>query len=426
MSQKQEIKFDSRNYRIHNEKNKQLISKSLKELGTGRSIIIDSENEIIEGNGVYAEAQKLNIPVKIIETNGKELIALKRTDLKTNDEKRKKLAILDNSTSDTSEFNMDMLTEDNTPEELAELGIEIETTDVPVEQIEEDDIPEEIQTRTQKGDLWKLGDHYLLCGDSTNKADIDRLMQGNIADMVMTDPPYNVNVKNSQGMKIQNDNMSTGAFSEFLNQLFEVMASVLKEGGAFYVFIADSNRLYFETSLIKNGLQVKQPLIWVKNCATFGRSDYHWQHEPILYGWKEGKKHYFIDEYNHTTVIEQLEKAAKEGFDKLSKEQALNLLKQIYSLPTTIIRENKPLKDENHPTQKPIRMLAKLIRNSSKPGEIVLDVCGGSGSTLMACEQLGRKCFINEIDPKYCDVILQRWEDFTKQKAELIKTNADN
>lgn len=416
----QEIKFDSRNYRIHNDKNKKLISKSLKELGTGRSIVIDADNEIIGGNGVYAEAQKLNIPVKIIETDGKELIALKRTDLKTNDEKRKQLAIIDNSTSDTSEFNMDMLLEDNTPEQLAELGIEIETTDVPMEEIEEDDIPEEIQTRTQKGDLWKLGDHYLLCGDSTNKADIDRLMQGNIADMIMTDPPYNVNVKNSQGMTIENDNMSTGAFSEFLNQLFEVMASVLKDGGAFYVWHGDNARIQFEQELARHGLPVRETLIWVKNHFNLGRQDYQHMHEPCLYGWKDGKKHYFIEEYNHSTIIDTLKKT---DFNKLTKEQAIGLLKQIYLLPTTIIREDKPLKNDLHPTMKPVRMIASLIRNSSKPNEIVLDVCGGSGSTLMACEQLGRKCFINELDPKYCDVILQRWEDFTKQKAELVVNN---
>ena len=664
------IKQDRRNYRRHDKKNLDLIEKSLKEYQCGRSILIDSENEIIAGNGTFQAAQKLNIPVKVIETDGSELIAVRRTDLKTNDEKRKKLAILDNSTTDTSEFNMDMLLEDNTPEQLAELGIEIETTDVPIEQVEEDDIPEEVKTRTQKGDLWKLGDHYLLCGDSTNKADIDRLMQGNIADMVMTDPPYNVNVKNSQGMTIENDNMSTGAFSEFLNQLFEVMASVLKEGGAFYVWHGDNARVEFETNLKKHGLPTKETLIWAKNHFNLGRQDYQHQTEPCLYGFKEGAAHYFIEEYNHSTLIEQLNKL---DLSKITKEQAIDLLKQIYKLPSTLVKEDKPIKNDLHPclpagqkvffdgkwqnienikvgatnqfgavvattshkanklvevetngkrtiatynhpflvlregkifwieaeqikqkdyilnlkkgeivcqnsqkkdmsafgllkindyewntilsgkntteqsqpdtkstiktetkqtmifpisnlsvplntngctlvaeltatengknpaefaensnqqqrnigttqkqdglqetlaenaesnkfsqtvefelqmvgsvkitetettvynltmqgipafeteiglshnTMKPVRMLAMMIRNSSKPGEIVLDVCGGSGSTLMACEQLGRRCFINELDPKYCDVILQRWEDFTHQKEEKVK-----
>lgn len=418
---KQEIKQDRRNYRQHSQKNLDLIEKSLKENQCGRSILIDSQNEIIAGNGTFQVAQKLNIPVKVIETDGNELIAVKRTDLKTSDQKRKNLSILDNSTTDTSEFNMDMLLEDNTPEQLTELGIEIETTDVPMEEIEEDDIPEEVKTRTQKGDLWKLGEHYLLCGDSTNKADIDRLMQGNVADMVMTDPPYNVNVKNSQGMTIENDNMSTGAFSDFLDKLFEVMASVLKEGGAFYVWHGDNARVQFEQELQKHGLPVRETLVWVKNHFNLSRQDYNHMHEPCLYGWKDGKSHYFIEEFNHSTILDALQKT---DLNKLTKEEAINLLKQIYQLPTTVIREDKPLKNDLHPTMKPVRMIASLIRNSSKPGEIVLDVCGGSGSTLMACEQLGRRYFINEIDPMYADVILQRWEDFTKQKAELVVENA--
>lgn len=414
-----DIKFDRRNYRIHSQKNKDLIKKSIEEAGIGRSIVIDAENEIIGGNGIVSQLPQ-DTKIKVIETKGDELVVVKRTDLKTNDEKRKKLAILDNSTSDTSEFNMDMLLEDNTPEQLAELGIEIETTDVPIEQVEEDDIPEEVKTRTQKGDLWKLGDHYLLCGDSTNKADIDRLMQGNVADMVMTDPPYNVNIKNSQGMTIENNNMSTGAFSDFLDKLFEVMASVLKEGGAFYVWHGDNARVQFEQELQKHGLPVRETLVWAKNHFNLSRQDYNHMHEPCLYGWKDGKSHYFIEEFNHSAILDTLQKT---DLNKLTKKEAINLLKQIYQLPTTVIREDKPLKNDLHPTMKPIRMIASLIRNSSKPGEIVLDVCGGSGSTLMACEQLGRKCYINEIDPMYADVILQRWEDFTQQKAELVVDN---
>ena len=208
-------------------------------------------------------------------------------------------------------------------------------------------------------------------------------------------------------MKIQNDDMSDSAFNQFLNDLFAVMATKLKPGGAFYVWHGDNARVEFETNLKKYGLITKEVLIT----------------EPCLYGWKDGASHYFIEEYNHSTIIEELQKT---DIDKLSKEKAIELLKKICKLPTTAIREDKPLKNESHPTQKPVRMIAALIRNSSKPGEIVLDVCGGSGSTLMACEQLGRNCYINEIDPNYADVILQRWEDFTQQKAELIENYANN
>lgn len=411
-----DIKFDRRNYRVHSQKNKDLIKKSVEECGLARSIVIDSQNEIIGGNGLVSSIPK-DTKIKVIETKGDELVVVKRTDLKTNDEKRKKLAILDNSTTDTSEFNMALLQEDYTPQELQDLGVEIEITDVPVEQIEEDDIPEEVQTRTQAGDLWKLGDHFLLVGDSTKQEDIDKLMQGQTADMIMTDPPYNVAVQNSQGMKIQNDDMSQAAFNEFLDSLFSVMATKLKPGGAFYVWHGDNARVEFELNLKKYGLTTRETLIWAKNSFNLGRQDYQHQTEPCCYGWKEGAAHYFIEEYNHSTLIEELEKT---DIDKLSKEKAIELLKRIYKLPTTLIRADKPIKNDLHPTMKNVRMLAMMIRNSSKPGEIVLDVCGGSGSTLMACEQLGRKCFINEIDPKYADVIIQRWENFTGQKAELV------
>ena len=411
-----DIKFDRRNYRIHSDKNKKLIKKSIEEAGLGRSIVIDAENEIIGGNGLVSQLPK-DTKIKVVETTGTELVVVKRTDLKTNDEKRKRLAILDNSTTDTSEFNMDLLQEDYTPEELTDLGIEIETTDVPTEQIEEDDIPEEVQTRTQAGDLWKLGDHFLLVGDSTKQEDIDKLMQGQTADLIMTDPPYNVAVQNSQGMKIQNDDMSQAAFNEFLDSLFSVMATKLKPGGAFYVWHGDNARVEFELNLKKYGLTTRETLIWAKNSFNLGRQDYQHQTEPCLYGWKEGAGHYFIEEFNHSTLIEEYSKL---DINKLSKEQAIDLLKRIYKLPTTLIREDKPIKNDLHPTMKPVRMLAMMIRNSSRPGEIVLDVCGGSGSTLMACEQLGRKCYMNEIDPKYADVIIQRWEDFTQQKAELV------
>lgn len=414
-----DIKFDRRNYRIHSQKNKDLIKKSVEECGFGRSIIVDSENEIIGGNGLVSSIPK-DTKIKVIETKGDELVVVKRTDLKTGDEKRKKLGIYDNSTTDTSEFNMDLLQEDYTPEELTDLGIEIETTDVPTEQIEEDDIPEEVQTRTQVGDLWKLGDHFLLVGDSTKQEDIDKLMQGQTADLIMTDPPYNVAVQNSQGMKIQNDDMSQAAFNEFLDSLFSVMATKLKPGGAFYVWHGDNARVEFELNLKKYGLTTRETLIWAKNSFNLGRQDYQHQTEPCLYGWKEGAGHYFIEEFNHSTLIEEYSKL---DINKLSKEQAIDLLKRIYKLPTTLIREDKPIKNDLHPTMKPVRMLAMMIRNSSRPGEIVLDVCGGSGSTLMACEQLGRKCYINEIDPKYADVIIQRWEDFTQQKAELVVDN---
>ena len=218
-------------------------------------------------------------------------------------------------------------------------------------------------------------------------------------------------------MTIKNDNMKDSEFYQFLDNAFKNANEMLKPGGAFYVWYADSEDINFRNALINNKLLIHQQLIWVKQHFNFGRQDYKWQHEPCLYGWKEGDAHYFVEEYNNPTIIED-----KLDFEKMKKEEMKSLLEEIYSdhVAKTIIREKKPLINDLHPTMKPVRMCAKLIRNSTRRNEIVLDLFGGSGSTLIACEQLGRRCYAMEYDPKYVDVIIQRWEDYTGRKAELI------
>lgn len=219
-------------------------------------------------------------------------------------------------------------------------------------------------------------------------------------------------------MTIQNDNLAEAEFKEFLTKAFANASAFLKEGGAFYVWYADSEDITFRTSLFENGMNIKQCLIWVKNGFNFGRQDYKWQHEPCLYGWKEGAAHYFKEEYNHPTVIE-----SAQDISKMSKKEMQELLEFLYSnqFPKTIIHENKPLKNDLHPTMKPIRMCAEMIRLSTQKGETVLDLFGGSGSTMIACEQNGRKCYMMEYDPKYCDVIIERWEQLTGKKAKKIE-----
>lgn len=214
-----------------------------------------------------------------------------------------------------------------------------------------------------------------------------------------------------------NDNMKDDVFKQFLLDSFKSAANVLKQGGAFYIWYADSEDLNFRHACLENDLLIKQCLIWVKNHFNFGRQDYKWQHEPCLYGWKKGDGHYFVEEYNNPTVIED-----ELDFEKMKKEDMKQLLEEIFSenVPKTIIKENKPLKNDLHPTMKPIKMCAKLIKNSTRDGEKVLDIFGGSGSTLIACEQINRKCYMMEYDPKYVDVIIDRWEKFTGQKAVKI------
>ena len=417
------FKFDRKNYRKHGTKNKQLISRSLQDCGAGRSIVVDKSGEIIAGNGIYEQAQKLKMPVKVIETDGTELIAVKRTDLATEDAKRQQLAILDNSTSDTSEFDLQMLAQDFTPSELLDFGIDLEQTELEdPDRVEEDTPPTEdsIPQRCQPGDIWQLGDHRLMCGDSTDAEQVRRLMDGSMADMLLTDPPYNVDYTGSNSKKIQNDKMADTAFIEFLTAAFAAADSVLKEGGAFYIWYADLKSLNFLTALDNTGWELRQKIVWNKNTFTLGRSDYQWKHELCLYGWKDGAAHYFIDDRTQTTVVED----SLPDFNTLTKAELVKILQDLHSdkVPMTVINCEKPLRSDEHPTMKPVKLMGLLIRNSSRQGETVLDVFGGSGSTLIACEQLNRRCRIMELDPHYCDVILERWENFAGTKA--VKINA--
>lgn len=240
---------------------------------------------------------------------------------------------------------------------------------------------------TKPGDIWILGNHRLMCGDSTQKNDIMRLINNQEADMLLTDPPYNVDYvgKTAEALKIKNDNMSDNQFYEFLKRVFENMYSVTKEGASIYVFHADTEGLNFRKAFKDAGYKLAECLIWKKDCFVMGRQDYQWQHEPILYGWKEGTAHYFINDRTQSTILE---------FDR-------------------------PKQSTLHPTMKPIDLIVKLIKNSSKENDIILDLFGGSGSTIIAAEQLNRNCYTMELDPKYCDVIVKRWETLTNKEAIL-------
>lgn len=284
-----------------------------------------------------------------------------------------------------------------------------------------DEEKEEIPARCAKCDLWQLGEHTLMCGDSTSEEDVRKLMGGGgvKADLMLTDPPYNVNVSNSQGLTIQNDNMTKENFRKFLSGAMNNAANSLKPGGAFYIWYSHSEELNFREAVAKTGsLEVKQTLIWNKNGFTFGRQDYKWKHEPCLYGWKQGAGHWFRDEFNHPTVIED-----NVDVDKLKKDELKEMLKKMLAspVPTDVIDADKPLRNDLHPTMKPLELCGQLIHNSSRPGQIVLDLFGGSGSTMMACEQLGRKNYTMEFDPHYCDVILARWEKLTGKHAVKIE-----
>lgn len=231
----------------------------------------------------------------------------------------------------------------------------------------------------------------------------------------MTDPPYNVNVEGGtdERLTIENDDMDQASFQRLLDESFANMAEQLKEGGSYYVWYATTTCPEFTEALEKNGLPVRQNLIWVKGHFTLGRQDYQWKHEPCLYGWKEGAAHYFINDRSLTTIAED-----KVDIDGMSEKEAKELLRRILAeTPTDTIHADKPNASRDHPTMKPVVLLSRLIFNSSHKGDVVLDPFGGSGSTMMACEQLGRRCLMIELDPVYCDVIVKRWENLTGDKA---------
>lgn len=279
---------------------------------------------------------------------------------------------------------------------------------------------ENAPTRCNAGEVWQLGEHILMCGDSTKSDDVEKLMGGVLTDLLLTDPPYNVDYQGGtkDKLKIANDNMDDVAFISFLTAAFNCAIQSMRQGAAFYVWHADSKGFEFRTALQEVGLTLRETLIWVKNSLVLGRQDYQWRHEPCLYGWKEGAAHYFIDDRSQSTVIED----AGVDYRKMKKDELLKVVQRLtdVSVPNTVIYEDKPTKNDIHPTMKPVKLMARLIRNSTRQGETVLDLFGGSGSTMIACEQIGRKCFTMEFDPKYCDAILARWEKLTGEKAVLL------
>lgn len=249
--------------------------------------------------------------------------------------------------------------------------------------------------------------------------------------MLLTDPPYNVALgyemtieeakkrrRRTDGLIIDNDGFeSEKEFTDFLISAFKSADKGMKPGGVFYIWHAHNWSRAFFNAAEAAGWQVRECLIWNKNTFALGRQDYQWKHEPCLYGWKDGAAHYFISDRTKSTVFEGIEKPIED----MKKDELKELIQKIMEeFPSTVIEEKKPSRSEGHPTMKPIALLARQIKNSSRKGEIVLDIFGGSGSTLIACEQLGRRCYMAELDPAYCDVIVKRWEEFTGQKAEKI------
>ncbi len=374
----EEIKMYENNPR-NNDGAVEYVANSIKEFGFKVPIVLDKNNVIVAGHTRYKAAKLLKIT---------EIPCIIADDL--SDEQVKAFRLIDNKAAELASWDIDLLNLEL--ENIKDIDMELFNFEISnildnvVDDEYEVELPED--PKTKNGNIYKLGNHYLMCGDSTNPDDVKKLMNNQLADLIVTDPPYNVNYegKTNNNLKIMNDNMEDNQFYSFLESAFINLYNSVKDGGSIYVFHADTEGLNFRKAMMSSGFKLAECLVWVKNAFVMGRQDYHWKHEPVLYGWKPGASHYFINDRSQSTVLE---------FDK-------------------------PIRNEEHPTMKPIDLIAYLINNSSKKDEIVLDLFGGSGTTMIACEQTNRKAFIMELDPRYCDVIVDRWEKFTNQKAELI------
>lgn len=367
----------------------QKIKRSILEFGYVAPIIVNADMTVIGGH------QRL----KVLKELGYEEVECNVVDLDKTKEKALNIAL----NKITGEWDNSKLEE--LLAELKETDIDMDMTGFTFDEVDnilkdiegskEDDfdldqaLNEIEEPITRPGDIWILGKNRLMCGDSTQKEQVMRLMDKQDADMLLTDPPYNVDYegKTVDALKIENDNMTSTEFYNFLLDSFRNMFEVTKCGSSVYVFHADTEGLNFRNAFNAVGFKLAQCLVWVKNTFVMGRQDYQWRHEPILYGWKEGAGHYFINDRKQSTVLE---------FDK-------------------------PTRNAEHPTMKPIDLLVYLIKNSSKENDLILDLFGGSGSTLIAAEQVKRRCYTMELDPKYCDVIVKRWELLTGEKAVLKK-----
>jgi len=408
-----------RNQKKHSKKQVKLIAGSIREFGFLNPIIVDGKNEIIAGHGRLEAAKELGL---------KEVPVLQAGHL--SEEQVKAYRIADNKLTELGEWDEDLLSMEikelsggNMDLEL--LGFDESFLDDLLTEMEEqqgltdpDEIPEKVEPVCEEGDLWQLGKHRLLCGDSTKREDVERLMGGGMANMVFTDPPYGVSyvgINNPDGKKwemIKNDDLRDDNLFGFLYDVFKNIYEFTTENISLYIWHASGTHIEFETALRKAGFEVKQQLIWKKGMI-LGHSDYHWAHELVLYCKKQNQKTFFYGDRKNKTIIENNDI----DVNSMSREDLLEILEYLQDSSSVweINRDNP--KKYKHPTQKPIALAKRALKNSSKVYSIVLDLFLGSGSTLIACQESGRICYGMELDPKYCDVIIQRWENFTGKKA---------
>lgn len=381
------------NSRTHSDEQVLQIAASIKEFGFLNPIIVDGSNGIIAGHGRVMAAKKLSI---------KELPCIDASHL--TEAQKKAYIIADNKLALNAGWDDEILRVEF--EALKELDFDLSLTGFSLEELEAFEV-EELDTeydedadgeiiepppepKTKEGDVWILGKHRLMCGDSTSIDALEKLCNNQLVDMWLTDPPYNVAYegKTKEALTIKNDSMGDDDFRQFLRDCYVAADAVMKPGAVFYIWHADSEGYNFRGAAKDANWKVRQCLIWKKSTLVMGRQDYHWKHEPCLYGWKEGAGHLWASDRKQTTILE---------FDK-------------------------PSRNGEHPTMKPVDLFSYCLLNNTKGGDIVLDSFGGSGTTIIACEKDGRVGYLMELDPKYCDVIINRWQTLTGKDAILEST----
>jgi site-specific DNA-methyltransferase (adenine-specific) len=393
-----------RNARTHSVEQVAQIAASIVEFGFTNPILVDSHDGIIAGHGRLMAAQELGlktVPVVVLDH--------------LSERQRKAYILADNQLALNAAWDTDLLREELqdlaeqdfdltligfSDDELADLLPDIE--ELPPEDADADAVPEPpVDPVSKPGDVWLLGKHRVMCGDSTDPIAMERLMEDKPADLWLTDPPYNVALgmnespeeakkrnRRTDGKVVKNDSMPDAAFRQFLVDVYTTANCFLRPGGVFCIWHADSEGYNFRGAAHDIGWKIRQCLIWKKSSLVMGRQDYQWMHEPCLYGWTDGSGHYLSSDRKQTTVMDFA----------------------------------KPSRNGEHPTMKPVDLFEYQMANSSKPGDVVLDSFGGSGTTMIAAERLGRKARLMELDPAYCDVIVNRWQQFTGKTATLEST----
>ena len=389
----------ARNSRTHSDEQVAQVAASIKEFGFTNPVLVDQDGMIIAGHGRTLAAQRLQM---------KEVPCLRLSHL--SEAQKRAYVIADNKLALNAGWDDELLAVELRDLKDSDFDISLtgfgddELADLLAEALEEgltdeDSVPEAPETPvTVPGDIWVLGKHRLMCGDSTSIKALEKLCEGQLVDMWLTDPPYNVALgydetpeeakkrnRRTDGLTVSNDKMTDKDFRQFLTDCYTSADAVMKSGAVFYIWHADSEGYNFRGAAFDMGWQVRQCLIWKKQVLVMGRQDYHWMHEPCLYGWKAGASHLWATDRKQTTILE---------FDR-------------------------PSRNKEHPTMKPVELFSYQMQNNTKGDDLVLDSFAGSGTTAIACEKFNRRARLMELDPKYCDVIIKRWQEYTGKHAVL-------